>query len=508
MLLLLSIALPAPFGLLTASSGTFWAAAGGVLAVVGHALFIAGVAGYLLSRRSMTGPTRIAWLLLIVLLPFVGGILYLRFGRVRDRRRSRAHRGLVEQVDQYAEQAPRPLGDRVEIEAAELRKGARLIEALGGMRPCGGNRLELYADGAREADITAALRRLIDDIDDASASCHLLFYIYLDDTTGTLVGEALMRAAARGVACRVLVDWIGSRPFLRSSLRRRMVEAGVEVSAALPVNPLAALFSRFDFRNHRKIAVLDGKVAWTGSQNLADPSFAVKARFAPWIDIMVRVDGPAVHDLQRIFVEDWMFECGGTPEDLMTERPAPSEDGVVVQILPSGPSVESKAMKEVTLMGFLETDHELILTTPYFVPDDATATALAAVARGGVRTLLVVPRVNDSRLVSAASRSYYEDLLEAGVEIFEYTDGLLHAKTFCFDGLISVVATANLDRRSYELNYEVSMVVADPDFTARLRDVQLSYLENSTRVDGDSFIQRPLWARLIENTAGLFAPLL
>ena len=305
---------------------------------------------------------------------------------------------------------------------------------------------------------------------------HLLFYIYLDDQTGRQVGQALIRAAERGVACRVLVDGIGSRPFLSSRLRSTLEQGGVKVQAALPVSAWGALVSRFDHRNHRKIVVIDGLVAWTGSQNLADAGFAPKARYAPWVDLMVRLEGPVVHDLQRIFVEDWLLDHGEHVTELLTPRPRPFEGGVVLQVLPSGPDAKTEAMKEVSLLAFLETDRELVLTTPYFVPDDATAAAIYAIARSGVRTVMIVPERNDSRLVGFASRSYYDRLLDAGVEIYEYRGGLLHAKTFCFDGHLSIVATANLDRRSFELNYEVSIVAFDPDFTAELRALQERYL--------------------------------
>jgi cardiolipin synthase len=451
---------------------------------------------------------RLAWILVVMVVPIVGGLMYLRLGNVVERRAVARHRRICYEVQHLADTATREPGDDIEIHDLELLKGARLIEALGGMKPSGGNRVRLFADTHDDEDHEDAFDQLVEDIDQAQSSCHLLFYIYLNDATGRRVADALIRATRRGVVCRLLVDGIGSRPFLGSQLKRALEAQGVKVSAALPVSAWGALVSRFDHRNHRKIVVIDGVVGWTGSQNLADAGFAPKARYAPWVDLMVRFEGPVVHDLQRIFVEDWLLDHGEDVTELLTPRPRPFADGIVLQVLPSGPDANTEAMKEVSLLAFLETDRELVLTTPYFVPDDATASAIYATARSGVRTIIIVPARNDSRLVGLASRSYYDQLLDAGVEIYEYQEGLLHAKTFTFDGKHSIVATANLDRRSFELNYEVSIVVPNEAFTRQLRALQERYLDDSVRVDPDDWRTRPLWRRMAENVAGLLAPLL
>ncbi len=477
------------------------------LLLVAEVLFQITVVGMIVLRRGTAHAVRLAWILVVLILPLFGGLAYLRFGRVRPRRLALRRRVRL-QVDAVADSEQRPVGDRIEIKNPELAKGERLVRRIGGMPPAGGNRVHLYGTRLDLDDCTEAIRRLIADIEEAQSTCHLLFYIYLDDSTGQRVGNALTEAAGRGVTCRLMVDAVGSRPFLRSKSCKRLREAGVEVLAAQPIHPLSMLLSRFDHRNHRKIAIIDGRIGWTGSQNIADASFAVKARYAPWIDVMVRLEGPAVHDLQRVFTEDWLLERGGTPGDILTPRPSPFEDGIVVQILPSGPGLAAGGMKQLSLLAFLETDQELIITTPYFVPDEATAEALLTVARAGVHTALVVPKRNDSRLVSAASRAYYDEMLDAGVEIYEYRRGLLHAKTFTFDRMISVVATANLDRRSYELNWEISMVMASPVFTQRLRELQLSYIHDSDLIDPTEWRRRPASSRILQNSANLLAPLL
>ena len=480
---------------------------GSLLLLIAEVTFQVVVCVAIVTRGRTTPAARLAWLLVVFLLPVAGGLLYLRLGRTpvlgRAKRRRLARERIATLLDGFA---PRP---RFEFEGLALRKMNRLIQSLGGQSAINGNRLRLFGEPIVTTDMTAATVALVRDLDAAQTSCHLLFYILLDDESGRSVASALLRASRRGVACRLLVDAVGSRPFLASSLRQRLTQGGVAVTGALPVTALRALFDRFDIRNHRKLAVIDGRIGWTGSQNLANTSFAPKARFAPWVDVMVRLEGPAVFDLQRLFVEDWLADNEGSVEELLTPVPAPFEDGVPVQVLASGPAAGSaRAMTEASLLGFLEADEELVLTTPYFVPDEATVAALATSARSGVRVILVVPQRNDSRLVAAASRSYYEPLLEAGVEIHEYPHGLLHAKTATFDGRVSAVATANLDRRSYELNFEASLVVTCPEFTADLLKLQRGYIAASHRIDSQEWRDRALLRRLLENAAGLLAPLL
>ena len=299
-----------------------------------------------------------------------------------------------------------------------------------------------------------------------------------------------------------------------------MREAGVRVTEAMPVGFLRSGLQRIDIRNHRKIAIFDGKVAWMGSQNIADAAFAIKAKYAPWVDLMIRLKGPAVYDLQVLFAEDWLLDveepvegsgeetAEESADDVLTEPPAPLEGGVPVQVIGTGPFAQNRALVALTQVGLLQARQEIILTTPYFVPDETTLAALCSAAQSGVSTLLVVPACNDSPLVAAASRSYYQQLLEAGVVIYEYRPGLLHAKTITVDCATSVVATSNMDRRSFELNFEVSVMAFDREFSSKLRAVQQSYIDESVRVDLAQWRQRKWPERLRENAAGILAPVL
>ncbi|TVQ57131.1 MAG: cardiolipin synthase, partial [Phycisphaerales bacterium] len=277
---------------------------------------------------------------------------------------------------------------------------------------------------------------------------------------------------------------------------------------ALPANLLRVAFSRVDLRNHRKITIIDGKIAYTGSHNIACEDFAPKKKYSPWHDISVRVQGPIVRDLQMIFVEDWYLDTDESLEELLDISPGVIEDGVSAQIMGSGPNAYNEAMRQLKHAAFHTAREELLITTPYFVPDEATATAICSAARRGVETTLIVPARNDSRLVAIASRSYYDMLLEAGVRVHEYQDGLLHAKTTTIDREFALVSTANLDRRSFELNFEVSVAIYDSDCASQLRYLQRSYLSRSKPVRLKAWRQRGLPRRLWQNAIGILSPLL
>ena len=457
----------------------------------------------LLRHRGGRSATALAWIVLILALPVVGLLVYLLVGEVRlGRRRIARHREIVKRV-----QVPVPssTGDdhaRSADVPAVYRPIATLGEAVGDNLARGGNVLRLIG----ETDLF--IQSLVEDIDAASQHCHLEFYIFLADHSGTRVAEALIRAAARGAQCRLLVDAVGSRNFLRSPLRREMEHASVRVVSALPANVLRMAFARLDLRNHRKIAIIDGCIAYTGSQNIADAEFAVKRKFGPWVDAMVRIAGPAVRDLQRLFVEDWYMDTDEALDELLLIEPPLADDGIAVQIMGTGPNSYNDALRQLTQTAFHSAREELILTTPYFVPDEATVIALRTAARRGVDTSLVLPARNDSPLVAAASRSFYHQLLEAGVKIFEFHKGLLHAKTMTIDRDLALISTANLDRRSFELNFEVSVIVYDTDFASQLRFVQRSYIGDSHAIDADVWSRRPWPKVLVNNAVALVAPLL
>ena len=312
--------------------------------------------------------------------------------------------------------------------------------------------------------------------------------------------------------CRVLVDAVGSHDFLAGELARRMRNGGIQLHAALPVNLLRMFFYRLDLRMHRKIAVIDGEIAYTGSMNLVDPRFfKQQAGVGQWIDAMVRMRGPAVEALAVTFVEDWELETGEGIDRLRETgdvHAVPDVASSVVQVIPSGPVVPSQAIAAILLTAIYSARDELTLTTPYFVPDELMLTALLSAAGRGVRVTIVLPARVDSRLVRLASQAHKGDLLAAGVRIMLFEGGLLHTKSITVDSKLSLFGSLNLDPRSLQLNFEITLAVYDEGFTARLVALQNSYISASTAMDLARWQRRSAVVRFADNAARLLSPLL
>ena len=289
-----------------------------------------------------------------------------------------------------------------------------------------------------------------------------------------------------------------------------MSDAGVNVATALPIgNPLLRpLRGRIDLRNHRKIVVIDNQITYCGSQNCADPEFRIKAKYAPWVDAMMRFEGPIARQNQHLFISDWMAQEDVDLSSLLGQPLVSCEPGLTAQVIGTGPTVRNSAMPEVFETLMYAARDELVITTPYYVPDESMQAALCASARRGVMVTLILPARNDSWIVAAASRSYYQELLAAGVRLYEYEGGLLHSKSLTLDGEITLIGSANIDRRSFELNYENNILLYDPDLTAQMRRCQQQYLAQSHPVTIEMVSRWSMTTRLLNNTVAMFGPIL
>jgi cardiolipin synthase len=445
--------------------------------------------------------SRLAWIIAIFALPIAGVILYLLLGetRISGGRRERGR-----DINAHLYRPPGNYDCRTEDCDSAHWAPIALARTVNHLDPTGGNSARLAADS------NTAIEEMIADVDAARETAHGCFYIWLADNNGLKLKDAFIRAAKRGVHVRLLADALGSRKLIRSAHWRDMCDAGCEARVALPVgNPLwTVIRGRVDLRNHRKLMVVDNRVAWCGSQNCADPEFRIKPRYAPWVDIMSRWEGPVAPQCQYLFVSDWIAEGGDDIAELL-KGPIPSGSGeIVAQVLGTGPTAEFDAMPACFSELIHSAREELVVTTPYFVPDEQLLFALTSAARRGVRTVILFPKRNDNWIVAAASRSYYKDLIDAGADIYEYRPGLLHAKTMVVDRCVGLIGSANLDRRSFELNFENNIMFQDVAFAAAVRARQDEYLADCDRVMREDVERYGIGLRLWQNLLATLSPML
>lgn len=469
-------------------------------------VFIHTIVAWALIMRVLLRPrldpsTRFAWIMVIETVPVLGILAYLLFGEVRM---NQAEVLRMADVRDRLTGLRLPSPDVVRDPPNFARPVIAANAAVGGMPVLGGNRVHLL----KESD--EAIDDLVAAIDGAQDHVHILFYIWLTDTSGLKVKDAVMRAAGRGVACRVIVDALGSRPLVRSRHWKQMKGAGVECVTAFPMGvPLISmLFRRLDLRNHRKILLVDNRIAFTGSRNCADMAFAVKPRFAPWVDVLFSVEGPAVRQLQSVFLGDWMSYTGMDLGAMLQPVDALEGAGNTAQVVATGPDRRAGSIADC-MAGMLYAARErVVITTPYYVPDASLDGAIRAAARRGVEVTMILPARNDSIVVSAASQGFYYGLLSAGVKMHLFEGGLLHSKIITVDGRMAMIGSANMDRRSFDLNYEVNMSLFDESLVAQIDARQDSYLQRAKPLSLEDVRRWSAGRKLRNNLLALASPLL
>jgi len=440
------------------------------------------------------------WLMVIFFIPWVGLVFFLLMGRNRlPRRRIGIHSRLMEELRAVRER----FRDHPNIVQPQLKpdqmSAVTLARRLGSMPILGGNSMKMIS-GSDDL-----INRLIADIDAAKHHVHLLYYIFANDETGRRVAEALYRAVQRGVKCRVLIDAVGSRSMIKS-MGNHMKGQGIELHPVLPVNIFRQFMARIDLRNHRKLAIIDGYVAYTGSQNIVNEGYGRKD--LAWHDLTVKLTGPVVLELQAIFLGDWYSE---TDEILDSPDifPEPQIHGQVpVQTLPSGPNYPMENYQRMVVDALYSARQNVTITTPYFVPDEAFLQAVQVAILRGVTVELIVPLKFDQKIAGAATRAYYEDMLDSGAQLYLYSDGLVHAKTMSIDNAISFIGTSNFDIRSFSLNFEINMVFYGEKVTSELRAEQNKFKEKSIRLTAEQWDQCPVIQKILQNIAKLLSPLL
>ena len=433
------------------------------------------IAALVLVPQRRTAASARAWLLLILFWPWLGLVLYLLIGRAYLPRRRLALEKKIEDTIRRFE--PRARGASREAWRGDGQASVPALELavrLSEFPPVEGNRFELLPD------YEPAIARLVADIDGAKRFAHLLYYIFADDATGRHVAEALTRAAARGVSVRVLMDAVGSRDGL-ARLAPSLRAAGCEVISVMPLRLWGATAARFDLRNHRKIAIIDGELAYFGSQNVvgdkANPGLVNE-------ELAVRATGPIVRHLHALLLADRYLETDDLPPEVDLRSPwsGSTAPGGRAQVLPSGPGYYEGTAEAIMIALMYGAASRIVLTAPYVVPSEAFLTAMCTAAKRGVEVELIVDGKSNKPLVQLAQESCYDAMLAAGVRILRHTESFLHAKHMSVDDDIVLIGSSNLDIRSFALNAEVSVLVCDAGVAAELHRIQRRNCAGATRV--------------------------
>ncbi|MET4805009.1 cardiolipin synthase [Limibacillus sp. MBR-115] len=468
----------------------------GLIAIFVYFLGIASAFDAIMKARTSQGA--IAWAVVLITLPYLALPLYWFFGQrkfhgytLARRSGDREVRSLADNLTQYVLNLEGVLpGDRAAIEA---------VERLAKYPFTGQNKVELLIDGR------ATFNKIFDGIEDAQDYILIQFYIVRSDSIGRALQERLIRKAKAGVRVFFLYDEIGSRQ-ISGSYVAALRDAGIAVSSFKTTKSRRSR-SQLNFRNHRKIVVVDGRVAYVGGHNVGDEYLGCHTKFGPWRDTHVRIEGPAVQGVQLSYLEDWYWATHTVPDLQYLPEPAPGGDKKVL-VLPSGPADDFETYNLFVVQAILAASQRLWIVSPYFVPDTSVMAALKLAALRGVDVRIMLPKNSDNLLVDLATYSYFKSLDRVGIKIYRYQAGFLHQKVLLIDEDVATVGTANMDNRSFRLNFEITIIILDRLFTKEVERMLETDFARSYQIDMAELEQRPFYFKVAVQTARLLAPVL
>jgi len=439
-----------------------------------------------------------AWMLVLVLLPVLGLVIYLIFGRSLKGMRliSRSDLRELQRMNDYSE--------AIEVDEGLSETSRQLISLVNKLtmpHMFAGNDIEVFTSGREKYD------SLIRDIEAARDYIHVQYFIIENDDVGARLIESLMRKAREGVQVRVLYDYVGSF-YMRPRVLRQMRAAGIEVHPFLEVT-LANVAFRVNWRNHRKVVVIDGKVGYVGGMNIANRYVTGDKRWQPWRDTHLRIHGEAVAAMQYSFAIDWNF----TTRKLLTSptmhyNEPPANSDYLVQMVGSGPTNRWNNISLVFFKAIALAKKSIYIQTPYFLPSDSLLKALLSAALSGVDVRLMIPRENDSMMLHLATGSYIKQCLQAGMKIFFYEAGMMHAKVVIVDDEFVTTGSTNFDFRSFEHNFEFNALVYSKEFNRKMKDIFEADMQQCSRVSLGKWKQRPLMHKALESVVRLVSPIL
>ncbi len=435
----------------------------------------------------------LSWLLAIFTIPVGGILLYLLLGR--NRRKNK----LIKLKKQAFVHLPRPVPFQLESKEDKYQKLIRLVYRNSRFPPTTNNRLLLLKDGKTTFEVIFAA------LEASESQIHLQYYIFEDGELANRLLQLFERKIAQNVKIRMIYDGIGSFSLSKSYLKK-LDEIGVEVYPFLPFR-FGRFFSSLNYRNHRKIIVVDGKVAFTGGINISDKYLKGDPALGNWHDMHLRIEGSAANHLDQIFAMDWHLVCEEAIPPLL---PVTHDDsnGATVQIVSGGPDDDFPSLEQAYFTIINQAKDYIFITNPYIIPGQPILQALQTAALGGVDVRLLVSENADNKIVSWSVRSYFETMLKSGIKIYLFPDGFLHSKIIVSDNAISTIGTANLDNRSFEQNYEVNAIIYDSAFARLLKDDFLKDSNVSKLLSYQEYSERPWVEELKEGFGKVFSPLL
>ncbi len=451
-------------------------------------------------------PTKtMAYLLLVFFVP-VGGILfYLAFGvnywkKKLYNRKMTQDEILLASVTESIQHYNDSMLKKIDVQQGGMGELATMLIRDLQTPLTRHNEVKLLVNGEEK------FPELLADIESAKDHIHIEYYIFEQDDIGSKVIELLIKKSLEGVKVKFIYDDFGS-PTIKKKLEKRMRDAGIEVNPFHKVH-FYLLANRLNYRNHRKIVVIDGSIGYVGGINISDRYNNNGKHKVFWRDTHLKIVGTGVYYLQYLFITDWNFCCPNSlkPEALHFGSVNKSLKPTYVQVVGSGPDSAQPSILFSILQAIYLAKEELLITTPYFIPGESVVHAMRIAALSGLKVKLLVPGKSDSRLVNYAAQAYYHDLLLAGVEIYLYQKGFVHAKSLVADGKLSIVGTANMDIRSFELNFEVNAIVYDDEFSEKMRREFFKDLQFAQKIDAQQWLRRPFMKKMPEKIARLLSP--
>lgn len=460
---------------------------------------------FLIIRENSNPINTIAWIQVLIFLPVIGFILYIFFG-INHRKNKifkRKSRHDENKIEIYLKKMLNSMAERLDESGINDLNSLRIIKLLYKNNKAtltNFNKIDYFCYGKDK------IKALFNDIEKAEHHIHLEYFSIHNDETGEKLNRLLTKKALQGVKVRLIYDAVGTWR-IKKKFWNELKDAGGEVYAFLPVF-VPVLSSKLNYRDHRKCAIIDGKIAYVGGVNIGNQYMGLNKKFGKWRDTHLRIQGDAVLLLQKLFLLDWSFVSN---QSLVDKRlfPKPEEMNFCpVQVVTSGPDSDWENIMQAYFAIIANAESYIYIETPYMVLNESILVALKTAALSGVDVRIVLPKIIDHKLVRYSSRSYYEELLKSGVKIYEFLDGFMHAKVMLADDFICSVGSANMDIRSFKQNFELNAISYNKEFALKIKKTILDDIKNSRQILDREFDKRRIAGKTIESLARLLSPLL